>query len=182
MGKLIILSGPSCAGKNTVFEYLDAKGYGRVITTTTRGMRTNEKDGVDYYFITRELFEKRLEDGEFIEHNEYDGNLYGVSCGELEKVLSEDRAVFAIVDVNGAKAIKSRYPDAVCIFLLPPSFEELRRRMVKRGENTPEEIERRLEIARNEVFEGVVLSDLLFVNHDAEDTADEIVRRLYGFI
>ena len=175
---LYILSGASCSGKSTVYEQLE-KNYPvrRVVTTTTRAPRTNEAHGADYFFLTREEFEEKLAKGEFLEFNEYAGNLYGTRWEQIEDAVRSKDAVFAIIDVNGAEAVKDEFPDAVSIFIEPKSFEDLRGRMIKRGENTPEEIERRLEIARVEMKKAP-----LFDHRVVNDVVDSAVREVWEIV
>ncbi|MBR5479923.1 MAG: guanylate kinase [Clostridia bacterium] len=172
---LYILSGASCAGKTTVYEQLE-KTYPlrRVITTTTRAPRTNEVHGVDYFFITRDEFERLHEAGEFLEINEYAGNLYGTRWEQIREAVASPDAVFAIIDVNGAQAVMTEFPEAVSIFIEPESFEDLRVRMLNRGENTPEEIERRLEIAREEMKKAPLFKHRV-VNHVIDHAVESIL-------
>lgn len=167
-GTFVILSGPSASGKNTVFDQLvrQRSDIVRVVTTTTRTPRPNERDGVDYYFCTRAQFEEELKQGALLEHNYYDENYYGLTARELQQKLGEHPVVFAIVDINGARRLREQNLGAHSVFLMPPSEEVLRERISTRGENTPEEVERRMQTARIEMqaadeFDFVVVNDKL---------------------
>ncbi len=165
-GILICVSGPSGVGKGTVITRLRGLKPDLVhsISVTTRAMRPGEVDGVSYHFVTRERFERMIADGEVLEHDEYVGNYYGTPLAPLEDMLSRGTDVVMDVTVPGSLAVMDRMRDAVSIFLLPPSFSELRRRLEKRGTERPEEMERRLEKARYELgkaslFDYVVTND-----------------------
>lgn len=152
-GRLIVLSGPSGCGKNTVYEGLKADNpeLAHTISATTRQPRKNEKHGVDYYFISKEEFLKRIEADEFVEYVNYGENYYGTLKSEIERLVSGGKTVIMVIEVRGAANIKKAFPDAVSIFLLPPSIEALAERLNKRGQNTPEEISLRLSIATEEM-------------------------------
>ena len=174
---LFIISGPSASGKNTVLNIvLDAcKDSIRAITHTTRAPRSNEKNGVDYYFVTSEEFDALVLEGKMIESNCYDGNCYGLSRAELARVMSLGiKNVFAILDVNGERNVKIEYPDAISIFILPPSIEELKSRIEGRKENTSDEIKERMAVAENEISESERY-DYRLVNVDKDDCAREVL-------
>ena len=174
MKKLYILSAPSATGKNTVFEKVQEKisAVQRAITCTTREVRSNEKDGVDYYFLSEKEFNEKLNDGEYVEYNDFGTARYGTLRKEIERFDAET-LLFCIVDVNGKEKIVKEYPDAVSIFIKPPSLEELEKRMRKRGENTEEDIQKRLATAKKEL-EKADTFDYVLVNVDADVCAEEI--------
>ncbi len=166
--RLTVISGPSGCGKDTVVRNLLAlrKDCRLSVSCTTRAPRPGEEEGVDYFFITREEFERRIAAGDILEYNEYAGNLYGTAKTELESAFSGDRTVILVIDVNGGRNVKKAYPGAQLIFLVPPSEEELKRRLLGRNTETPESLERRLAIAREEMkcagdYDVTVVNDSL---------------------
>lgn len=175
---LIIISGPSASGKNTVLNIvLDrCEDSIRAITHTTRAPRSTEQNGVDYYFVSKEEFDALCADGKLVESNCYDGNCYGLSKAELTRVMSLGvKNVFAVLDVNGERNVKAEYPDAVSIFILPPSMAELKSRIEGRKENTSEQIAGRMATAENEMRESERY-DYRLINVDKDECADEILK------
>ena len=165
-GILIIVSAPSGCGKSTVVRRLmELRPNLRFsVSATTRKPRDGETDGVDYFFVSREEFDRMIEADEFLEHAEYVGNCYGTPRAPVEKQLSEGFDVYLDIDVQGAMQVKAIRPETLMVFLMPPSMEELERRLVNRGTNTPEEIRARLEAAERECaqrdrFDCVVVND-----------------------
>lgn len=151
-GMLIIISGPSGSGKGTVVKSLDpSRNYAMSISVTTRKKRVGEVDGVDYFFRTTEEFEMMREQGEFLEHAVFVGNYYGTPRSYVNEQIAMGKAVFLEIDVNGALQVKDKFPDAVLIFLLPPSMKELRDRLISRNTEDMETIEDRLRRAREEI-------------------------------
>lgn len=167
-GTLFILSAPSGAGKTTLCQALrehfpDLK-YS--ISATTRAPRKGERDGVDYFFITKEAFFQRLEKGGWAEWAEVYGNFYGTSSDFLDRALAAGEDVLLDIDVQGTRQILRMYPDCVTIFIMPPSIEILRRRLESRDTDSPEVIERRLvsareEMAQKDLYRHVVVNDHL---------------------
>lgn len=169
---LIILSAPSGGGKTTLCQRLLAKHpeMTRAITCTTRAPRVGERDGVDYYFLTRAAFEARVEAGDFLEHATVYGHFYGTPKTEALDKLRQGHDVLLVIDVQGAATVCGRaVADAdlgrsvVTVFLTPPHREELAARLARRGANTPEDLRRRLEVARQEIaqwqrFQYLILS------------------------
>ena len=155
-GLLLVLCGPSGAGKGTVVAGLLSRGeqagyqLAFSVSMTTRPMRPGEVEGRSYFFVTREAFESRLREEGFLEHAEYAGHLYGTPRPPVEQALAAGQVVLLEIDLQGALQIKRTYPDAVMVFLMPPSFEELEQRLRRRGTETPDVIEKRLAIAREE--------------------------------
>ena len=165
-GILIIVSAPSGCGKSTVVRRLmELRPNLRFsVSATTRKPRDGETDGVDYFFVSREEFDRMIEADEFLEHAEYVGNCYGTPRAPVEKQFSEGFDVYLDIDVQGAMQVKAIRPETLMVFLMPPSMEELERRLVNRGTNTPEEIRARLEAAERECaqrdrFDCVVVND-----------------------
>jgi len=173
--RIFVISAPSGTGKTTVIKCLLDKipDLALSVSHTTRPMRRNEKDGRDYYFVTKEVFQKMLTDGEFLEWTEAYGHLYGTSKGEVDRIVALGKDVLMDLDTSGALNIKKMYPDAVLIFLLPPSFEELKERIIKRGSEDKEEIEKRLKGAAAE-YERRHEYDYQVVNEDVLEACSEI--------
>lgn len=144
-GILFVLTGPSGVGKGTVLKEVRAhKPLFYSISATTRAPRAGEQDGVHYHFMTRETFRQLAEQGGFLEHAEFSGNCYGTPAAPVDEELQTGRDVLLEIEVQGAMQVKDIRPEAVRIFLAPPSFEELERRLIGRGTEEPEVIQRRL--------------------------------------
>lgn len=176
-GLLFVVSGPSGAGKDTLVEGLRAR-HDRLlysISATTRSPRPGERDGVDYFFLSREEFERRLSESGFLEHREYNGNLYGTPRSFIDEALRTGYDVIVKPEVNGAIAIKERYPDAVLVFIVPDRFSSLRMRLEARRTETNEAIAARLAIAQDEL-RFVRRFDYLVVNEEArpQDAIDDL--------
>ncbi len=152
-GKLVILSGPSGVGKDTVIDAWKVRdpGVERVIARTTRPKRENEIDGVDYAFITEGEFLRLASDGFFLEYKNVFGNYYGTPLVDMEQILKEGRTAVLKIDVQGALTVMSLRPDAITVFILPPSNEELERRIVGRNTDAPDVIAKRLSTAHDEM-------------------------------
>ena len=164
-GFVYILSAPSGTGKTTIGELLlkEIPYLEKVITATTRKPREGEKHGRDYYFLREEEFLKKLKEDYFLEWAKVYRYYYGTPKEEVERIISSGKDALLIIDVQGAFQVKKKLPNAVTIFLLPPSFEELKKRLLKRGEK---EIKLRLEWAKSEIpcakyFDYVVVNDVL---------------------
>ena len=173
-GLLIVLSAPSGCGKSTlVRRLLELRpGLRFSVSATTRTPRAGEVDGVDYYFIDQDTFRKMIEKDEFLEYAQYVDNSYGTPRAPVERETAAGNDVLLDIETNGALQVMRRCPDAVTVFLLPPSFEELERRLTTRGKDSPEVIARRLEEARRECL----LADRYaynIVNDDVERAAGE---------
>ena len=155
-GLLIVISGPSGVGKDALVARMRAARPGRhyAVTATTRGMREGERDGVDYHFVSRDRFEGMIGDGELLEWALVYGNYYGVPRAEVEEALGRGRDVVVKIDVQGAATIRGIVPDGVFIFLMPPSVKELARRLMERGSDRGDALERRLAEAEREVEEA----------------------------
>ena len=180
-GLLFVVSGPSGAGKDTLVDAL-LKRLPRLrysVSATTRPPRPGEAEGEDYFFLSREEFERRLTAGAFLEWFEYNGNLYGTPREFVERTLTQGYDLVMKPEVNGALAIKRGFPDAVLIFLAPDKFSHLRARLLARRTETNEEIARRLEIAHQE-FKFVRDFDYIVIN--GESRSDEAVLDLQAIL
>lgn len=153
-GLLIILSGPSGVGKGTVRQELfkdDSLNLAYSISMTTRKPRPTERDGIDYFFVEEDEFKEKIENGELLEYAKFVGNYYGTPRFYVEKLLSEGKNVVLEIEVQGALQVMAKCPDALTIFLVPPSFEELERRIRGRRTEPEEVVMERLEKARKEI-------------------------------
>ena len=166
-GLLIIVSGPSGVGKGTVRDYYmkdESLNLTYSISMTTRQPRQGEVDGVDYIFVTREEFEQKIQEGEFLEWAEFVGNYYGTSLTQVNKLREEGKNVILEIEVQGANIVKEKCPDAISIFIIPPSIEELERRIRGRRSEAEEIIQQRLAKATQELklvgnYKNVVCND-----------------------
>lgn len=185
-GKIIILSAPSGTGKSTIIsrlmDYEDLK-LGFSISATSRAPRGEEKDGREYYFLTSEEFHKRVENGEFVEWEEvYAGTCYGTLVSEVERVTGSGRNLIMDIDVKGALNVKKRYgKDALSIFILPPSVEELERRLRARSTDSEESIARRLDKAEYEMGFSDKF-DRRVVNDSLDSCCSEVKKLIEEFI
>ena len=155
-GNLIIISGTTCAGKGTVIRKLleSHNDIDLSISYTSRPKREHEVDGVDYYFVTQEEFEKKIENDEFLEYAQvHYGAYYGTPKKEIQEKLDKGKDVILEIDVQGAKIVKEKFPDTVLIFIMAPSMEEVKRRILMRGEETVDQIISRFKVAYNEINE-----------------------------
>ena len=153
-GVLFVFSGPSGVGKGTLKaklfeEFADRIAYS--VSATTRGPREGEVDGKDYFFISRQEFERRVKNNEFLEHAEFAGNCYGTPRAYVEKLLDSGMNVVLEIDVQGALQVMKSMAECVSVFILPPSFEELEHRLRGRGTETEEKVRERLETAKREL-------------------------------
>lgn len=174
-GNLIVISGPSGAGKSTVvFKAIeDRKDMCFSISVTTRKPRPGETDGVEYFFVDPDRFKEMVENDELLEHAEYVANFYGTPRRYVEEKLAAGMNVILDIEVQGARQVNEKMPDAVKIFIIPPSLDELRRRLEGRGTDTARAIEARLIRARQE-YKEADFYDYIIVNDDAEKAAKEL--------
>ena len=174
-GVLMVFSGPSGCGKGTVLKEFFASGGDAFlsVSATTRAPRPGEEDGVHYYFLSREDFEQRLSQDEILEHVCYCGNYYGTPRGPVYERLERGENVILEIEVQGGLQIREKCPEAVLVFVLPPSFDELRRRLLGRQTEDMETVSRRLETARQEM-QAAYDYDYIVVNDRLEDAVDEL--------
>ena len=180
MGKVFVITGPSGVGKGTLIRTLLQRvpELRLAVSATTRRPRPGETHGADYHFLSDAEFERRVQAGEFVEHARYSGRRYGTLRSELEQRLTGGHPVVLEIEVQGARQVREAVPEAVQIFIAPPSEEALRARLVGRGTDPAEQISARLETARQELsaqgeFAHVVVNDRL---EDASDALEQCVR------
>lgn len=168
VGCLFIISAPSGTGKTTLCKAMRERFPDLVysVSSTTRSPRRNEIDGVDYHFISPEKFEESIRKGEWAEWAEVHGNYYGTSAILLDRNLKSGNDILLDIDVNGAKQIKGRFPESITIFIMPPSLDELRRRLENRNSDNEAVIRRRIENAREEIaskdfYDHIIINDRL---------------------
>jgi guanylate kinase len=179
-----VITGPSGVGKGTLIQRLRERvpELELSVSATTRRPRSGERDGVDYHFLTPEQFQAHVDAGDFLEHATYSGNRYGTLRSEVERSLAAGRPVVLEIEVEGARQVREAMPDAVAVFIAPPSREALRERLFQRGTDTPEQVNERLRTAERELeaqpeFAHVVVNDRL---DDATDRLVAIVGAALG--
>ena len=175
-GILIVLSGPSGAGKGTICQEL-LRSYPELnysISATTRLARVGEQNGVNYWFVSHEEFQKMIKNDELLEWAEVYGNFYGTPCHHIEKLLNSGKDVVLEIDTQGATQIKKKFPQGVCIYIVPPSLDELANRIQKRGTDSLENIKTRLSSANVEL-KYVHHYDYVVVNDEVQNATKKIV-------
>jgi guanylate kinase len=172
-----VVSGPSGAGKGTLIEGVLPRfpHLTVAVSATTRAMRPGEADGIDYHFLSPAEFERRVEGGEFLEHVSYAGNRYGTLRSEIEHRLAAGRSVVVEIELQGARAVRRMLPEAVSIFVAPPSQAELARRLERRATEDRADIARRLEVGREEL-EAMDEFDHRIVNDDVRRAVEELAQ------
>ncbi len=179
MARVVVITGPSGVGKGTLIRQLRDRipELELSVSATTRQPRPGEEHGKDYWFLTREEFEQRIADGGFVEHAEYSGNRYGTLRSDLDLRVAAGRPVLLEIEVQGARQVAETMPEALRIFIAPPSADTLRTRLVGRGTDDQEQINRRLAVAEDELaaqpeFPVVVVNDRL------DDAIDELTSKV----
>ena len=173
-GKFIVVSGPSGVGKGTICDVLIKElDAWYSVSMTTREMREGEEEGKNYYFVTKEEFERKIKEDNFIEYNIYNNNYYGTPKDKILEKIDAGIDVFLEIDVNGARNIKKQFPNSLLIYIAPPSIEELRKRLENRGTETEEKIQNRLKIAEEELKQ-TDMYDYVVINDDLEKAIDEV--------
>jgi len=177
VARVFVITGPSGVGKGTLIRGLMQRlaQLQLSVSATTRAPRPGERDGVDYHFLSAEEFERRVRAGEFVEHADYAGRRYGTLRSELEDRVEKSAPVVLEIEVQGARQVRRAMPEAVQVFIAPPSRDALRARLIGRGTDGDEEVQRRLAVAERELtareeFAHVVVNDRL------EDALDELTR------
>jgi guanylate kinase len=182
--RIVIVSAPSGGGKTVVTQELCKRHpdlFGYSVSATTRQPRPGEQDGQAYHFLTRTEFERRRKAGEFLETADYAGELYGTLKSEVDSVLAKGLNVLLDIEVKGARQVRGQYPEAIAIFLLPPSADVLLERLRGRRTESIESLERRIKIAQEEVevarrdIQGAAVYDHLVVNEDLNRTVDAVL-------
>ena len=168
MGKVFVITGPSGVGKGTLIRGLRERmpELELSVSATTRSPRPGERDGVDYYFLSEEDFQRRVEAKEFVEHASYSGNRYGTLRSELERRINAGAPVLLEIEVQGARQVREAMPESRAVFIAPPSRDALRARLVGRGTDAPAQVDERLRTAERELeaqpeFAHVVVNDRL---------------------
>jgi guanylate kinase len=176
VAKVFVITGPSGVGKGTLIRGLLERvpELELSVSATTRRPRAGERDGIDYHFLTPEEFEQHVTAGDFLEHATYSGNRYGTLRSEVERRLKEGRPVVLEIELQGARQVRQAMPDAVAVFIAPPSRDALRARLIGRGTDTPEQVDERMRTAERELeaqpeFSHVVVNDRL------EQATDQLV-------
>ena len=174
-GQLIVFSGPSGVGKGTVLkEFLQGReNVALSISATTRQPRPGEEHGVHYYFLTKEEFLKKVEEGNMLEYAQYNQNYYGTPKDKVDEALAQGKDIVLEIEVQGALLVKEKCPNALLVFVAPPSWEELHNRLVGRGTEDTATIENRLNIARGELAQAIHY-DYILVNDTVEAAAQRL--------
>lgn len=171
---LYVVSGPSGCGKSTLVRMVmrEVEGLEFSVSHTTRKKRETEREGEDYYFVSKEEFQKLIDGNLFIEWAVVHGHFYGTSRREVERKAIQ-QSLLLDIDVQGAQQIKEKHKKAIFIFVLPPQYNELRKRLRKRGQDRPQAIEKRLEMAKKEI-RAYSMFDFIIINDRLEDAAEEL--------
>lgn len=172
---IIVVSAPSGVGKTTVIQYLmkQKDNLALSVSATTRTPRRGEKDGIDYYFLSSEEFEKKIKNNEFVEYARVHDDLYGTLYSEIHRHLNSEKDLILELDIQGMRSIKEKFPQAVTIFMLPPSLKEMEFRLKNRGTESEEKIQKRLRRAFEEMKVRSEF-DYTIVNYEVEQSAKDL--------
>ncbi len=176
-GSLIVVSAPSGCGKDTIVKEVLNKLKGEVhlsVSMTTRAMRQDEAEGVNYFYVTTDVFKEKIANGEILEYTIYGGNYYGTPAGPVRQQLESGKTVILIIEVEGGGNVKKLFPDAVKVFVIPPSFDVLEKRLRGRGTDDEETISKRLEIAKDEL-ERAYEYDYIIENDVLEEAVEDLI-------
>ncbi|ARN57441.1 guanylate kinase [Sedimentisphaera salicampi] len=173
-GKLFVVSGPSGVGKGTIVRRLDKTDAVLSVSATTRQPGKGEKDGIDYWFISRSEFEERIEKGMFLEYAEVFGNLYGTPTDKTQEAVESGKNVILEIDVQGGLQVKKKWPEAGMIFIMPPDMLELEKRIRNRARDSEETIRKRLEEAEKEIEIGKKNYQHFVVNNVLDEAVSEV--------
>ena len=182
MGKLFVISAPSGTGKTSLIKSLLEDPMSSTtklgISCTTREKRPKEKDGISYFFISEEEFKERVNNKNFLEYAEVFGNLYGTPKDWVLSILAKDKNVILELDIQGALQVKETFPNTQTIFIIPPSYEDLTKRLEQRAQDSTEEIQRRLKEARKEITIGKDF-DQIIVNNNFDDALGDLKKFIF---
>lgn len=174
-GLLVVISGPSGVGKGTICSrILKEFNAWESVSMTTRSMRDYEEEGKDYYFVNFEEFEDRISNDMFIEYAKYNDNYYGTPKDKIIEHIGKNIDVILEIEVKGARIVKDKFPSSILIYVVPPSFDVLKERLMNRNTETEEEIEKRLNIVKEEI-KSLDCYDYVVVNDDLEKAVSEII-------
>ena len=175
MARVFVITGPSGVGKGTLIRGLMERlpQLELSVSATTRRPRPGEQDGVDYHFLSPEEFDRRVQTGDFVEHADYAGRRYGTLRSELDRRVGAGVPVVLEIEVQGARQVREAMPEAVQVFIAPPSLEALRTRLIGRGTDDQTEVERRLQVAEQELAAQTEFAHVV-VNDRLEDALDEL--------
>lgn len=181
-GQLIVVSGPSGSGKDTVIskaiEKMGEKAF-LSVSMTTRQKRGNERDGIDYFFVSTDEFLSHVQSGDMLEYAKYGSNYYGTPIAPIRERMNNGETVFLNIEVQGGASIRKLMPEATQVFIIPPSMKELERRLYKRATEDEEAIKKRMDIAKEEI-ERACEYDYIVINDDLDDAVDELLSIING--
>ncbi len=181
-GRLIVIAGPSGVGKSTIVRALrERRDLDFSVSATTRPPRPGEEDGIHYHFVDVVEFERLVMVGAFLEWAQYGRNFYGTLRSEVESRLRLGHDVILEIDIQGARQVQSRYPEALFIFVAPPSIEDLESRLRARGDTSEEDVQRRVAIARQEIAEAPGFFDKIVYNRDLAESIRQVSELMDGY-